>query len=202
MFRYSNSAIRTQKAFTLIELLVVMVFIGLIATLIVQGFGYSMGLYQRVVKAQRSIYGEVLAYNWFRSSLAAQVAARPKDIGLEGSATALSTYSYQPLLAPQGMKTRISWRLNYKVDDVILNYTEANQSFDTYEWSQASAKFEYLNEAGQWIDHWPPEKVDIPSLPRALRIQVNSGGELRNYVVVSKTRIHSLVTMDELLNGR
>lgn len=195
-------AAKSQRAFTLIEMLVVLVIVGLMATLIVQGFGYSMGLYQRVIKTQRSAYNEVLAYNWLRSSLSTQVAARPKDRGLEGNLADLSTYTYQPLLAQQGVKTRIRWQLVSDGVDVVLNYTEGNQSFSVYRWPEATAQFEYIDDKGQWLNHWPPEKSELPALPRALRVQVTSGKESHNYVVANKTRVRPVVTMDELLYGR
>jgi general secretion pathway protein J len=171
-------------------------------TLIVQGFGYSMGMYQRVIKTQRSAYNEVLAYNWLRTSLSTQVAARPKDRGLEGNTIDLSTYTYQPLLAQQGVKTLVRWQLINDGSDVILHYIEGTQAIDVYRWPESRARFEYINDKGEWIDHWPPEKSELPPLPRALRVQVTSGNESHNYVVANKTRVRPIVTMDELLYGR
>lgn len=202
MPQHHRQLAKSQRAFTLIEMLVVLVIVGLMVTLIVQGFGYSMGLYQRVIKTQRSAYNEVLAYNWLRTSLSTQVAARPKDRGLEGNAADLSTYTYQPLLAQQGVKTRIRWQLVNDGGDVVLNYAEGNQGFNVYRWTESSAQFEYLDDKDKWIDHWPPEKAELPALPRALRVQVTSGKESRNYVVANKTRVRPIVTMDELLYGR
>lgn len=202
MLTHRHLLTHSQRAFTLIEMLVVLVLVGLMATLIVQGFGYSMGLYQRVIKTQHSAYSEVLAYNWLRSSLSTQIAARPKDRGLEGNAADLSTYTYQPLLAQQGIKARIRWQLINDGGDAILTYSEGNQSFRVYSWPESSAQFEYLNDTGKWINYWPPEKTDIPALPRALRVQIITGGEARNYVVAVKTRPRPIVTMDEMLYGR
>jgi general secretion pathway protein J len=202
MSHYPHLKAHSQRAFTLIEMLVVLVIVGLMTTLIVQGFGYSMGVYQRVIKTQRSAYNEVLAYNWLRSSLSTQVAARPKDRGLEGNAGDLSTYTYQPLLAQQGVKALIRWQLVNDDADVVLRYSEGKQSFDAYRWAESSAQFEYLNEKDQWINRWPPEKTENPALPRALRVQVTSGKESHSYVVTSKTRVRPIITMDELLYGR
>ena len=193
---------RSQRAFTLIEMLVVLVIVGLMATLIVQGFGYSMGLYQRVIKTQRSAYSEVLAYNWLRSSLSTQIPARPKDRGLEGNSADLTTYTYQPLLAVQGIKTLIRWQLVDDGNDIVLHYSEGNQGFDVYRWSDSTAQFEYLTLEGNWIGRWPPEKTDIPALPRALRLQITSGKETRSYVVANKIRLRPVVTMEEMLYGR
>jgi general secretion pathway protein J len=193
---------RHQKAFTLVEMLVVMVIVGLLITVIMQGFGYSMGLYQRVVKSQKSAYNEVLAYNWLRSTLSAQVAARPKDRGLEGAINKVSTYTYQPLVDQAGLKTRIQWQLAQEGDAVGLTYREGDALFAVYRWPDSSGQFEYLDEKGQWHKQWPAEKADTPPLPVSIRLLISTGQEVRNYVVSISTRKRAEVTMDEALYGR
>lgn len=193
---------RHQKAFTLVEMLVVMVIVGLLITVIMQGFGYSMGLYQRVVKSQKSAYNEVLAYGWLRSTLSAQVAARPKDRGLEGGISELSTYSYQPLVDQTGLKTRIQWQLEQDGDTVSLAYREGDVSFPVYRWPDSRGQFEYLDEKGQWHKQWPAEKADTLPLPVSIRLLITTGNEVRNYVVSIATRKRAEVTMDEALYGR
>lgn len=191
-----------QKAFTLVEMLVVMVIVGLLITVVMQGFGYSMGMYQRVVRIQKSAYSEVLAYNWLRSTLGSQVAVRPKDRGLEGSVDALSTYTYEPLVDQPGLKTRIDWRLIHNGESVSLEYREGSNVFAVYRWPESTGQFEYLNDKGEWINHWPAEKSDLPPLPISVRLLINTGKEVRNYVVSINTRKRSEVTMDEALYGR
>jgi general secretion pathway protein J len=193
---------RLQRAFTLIEMLVVMVIVSLLITVIMQGFGYSLGLYQRVVTTQKNAYTEVLAYNWLRTTLGSSVAARPKDVGLEGGALEVSTYTYQPLVEQMGLKTRISWRLVQDSESLRLEYREGKASFDVYQWPLATGRLEYMDAKKQWHGIWPAEKTDAPSLPNAIRIQVNSGQDIRNYVVSISTRKRPEVTMDEVLYGR
>lgn len=193
---------RTQKAFTLVEMLVVMVIVGLLITVIMQGFGYSMGMYQRVVRTQKNAYSEVLAYNWLRATLGSQVAARPKDRGLEGGVNALSTYTYEPLVEQAGLKTRIDWQLVQDGNNVRLDYREGTTLFAVYRWSDSSAVFEYMDEKGQWRNHWPAEKSDLPPLPQAIRLSINTDNETRNYVISLATRKRSEMTMDEALYGR
>jgi general secretion pathway protein J len=188
---------RFQRAFTLIEMLVVMVIISLLITVIMQGFGYSLGFYQRVVTTQKNAYSEVLAYNWLRSTLGVSVAARPKDLGLEGDAFEVTTYTYQPLVERAGLKTRISWQLIQDSDNLRLAYTEGSVSFDVYHWPAATGHWEYMDENQQWQNKWPTEKSERIRLPNAVKIQVNSGSDIKNYVVVIKTRKRSEVRMDE-----
>jgi general secretion pathway protein J len=191
-----------QKAFTLIEMLVVMVIISLLITVIMQGFGYSMGLFQRVQHIQKNAYNEVLAYNWLRSSLAQQVAARPGGQGLEGQGQRLVTYSFEPLVQPSGAKTLINWQLVQVPGYLQLQYEEAGQKFLVYQWAQSTGVFEYLDREGGWQRLWPTTKVDPPRLPEAIRLLVHTGSETRNYVVVVASRKQSEVTMDEVLYGR
>ncbi|GGY82532.1 hypothetical protein GCM10011613_29180 [Cellvibrio zantedeschiae] len=193
---------RAQRAFTLVEMLVVMVIVGLLITVIMQGFGFSMGMYQRVVRVQKNAYSEVLAYNWLRSTLGSQVAMRPKDRGLEGGVSSLSTFTYEPLVEQSGLKTRVEWQLVQSGDAVSLEYREGNNTFAVYRWPESTGQFEYQDEKGQWINRWPAEKSDLPPLPESVRILINSGKEARNYVVKVATRKRSEVTMDEALYGR
>ena len=194
--------VNPQRAFTLIEMLVVMVIVSLLITVIMQGFGYSLGLYQRVVRTQKNAYTEVLAYNWLRSTLSAQIAARPKDRGLEGEATKLSTYTYQPLVEHEGLKTRIQWQLTQDGDAVSLVYSEGSILFTAYRWPESSGQFEYSDEKGNWYKRWPVEKADIAPLPTSIRVLIRTGSEARNYVVSITTRKRAEVTMDEILYGR
>lgn len=191
-----------QRAFTLIEMLVVLIIVSLIVTLIVQGFGYTLGLYQRVVKSQNNAYQEAFVYHWFTSSLQSQVAMRPKDRALEGDATQLSTYSFQPLLAKQGLKTLIRWELRTQANELVLGYSEGQTHFPVQRWPQATGQFEYLDDQGRWLKNWPVEKTDTNPLPKAIRLLVNSGRDSFNYVVKVETRPRAEVTSDEVMYGR
>lgn len=193
---------RYQRAFTLIEMLVVMIIVAMVVTLVVQGFGYTLGVYQRVVKNQNNAYQQVFAYRWFTASLQSQVAMRPKDRALEGDARQLTTNTYQPLLASRGLKTLIAWEIVDDGNEILLNYREANQQFTVQRWQDASGHFEYLDEKGQWVQRWPLEKIDTQPLPKAIRLVVSSGRETFNYVAVTTTRQRAEVTMDEMMYGR
>lgn len=186
-----------QRAFTLIEMLVVMVIVSLLITVIMQGFGYSLGLYQRVVTTQKNAYTEVLAYNWLRSTLGVSVAARPKDLGLEGDASEVTTYTYQPLVERAGLKTRISWQLIQDSEKLRLEYREGNTNFNVYSWPTATGRWEYMDEKQQWHSKWPPEKSTLTPLPSAVKIQVTTGSDIKNYVVAIKTRKRPEIRMDE-----
>ncbi len=193
---------RLQRAFTLIEMLVVMVIVSLLITVIMQGFGYSLGLYQRVVTTQKNAYTEVLAYNWLRSTLGASVAARPKDRGLEGNAVEVATYTYQPLAELAGLKTRVAWLLVQDSERLRLEYREGNTSFTVYSWPTATGRWEYMDDKKEWHAQWPIAKLDFPPLPNAIRLQVGRGKDIFNYVISIDTRKMPEMSMDEVENGR
>lgn len=198
----TSNRLHKQRAFTLIEMLVVMIIVAMVVTLIVQGFGYTLGVYQRVVNKQSNAYQQAFAYRWFTSSLQTPIAMRPKDRGLEGDSRQLSTYSYQPLLAQQGLKTLIVWELLDNGGELQLSYREAGQQFPVQRWPGASGHFEYLSEQGQWLPRWPEEKREMQPLPKAVRLVVSRGDEVFNYVAVNTMRLRAEVTMDEVMYGR
>ncbi len=197
-----NAGVRQQRAFTLIEMLVVMIIVAMVVTLVVQGFGYSLGLYQRVVKTQAHAYQQAFAYRWFTSSLQSQVAMRPKDRGLEGNQHQLSTYSYAPLLGQQGMKTFIYWELEDRSGELVLSYREGAQRFTVTSWPGATGQFQYMDIEKVWKDKWLPVKDDVTALPSAIRLQVYQGDEVFNYVVNNETRQRAIITAEEKMYGR
>lgn len=198
----SSARIRPQRAFTLIEMLVVMIIVAMVVTLVVQGFGYSLGLYQRVVKTQANAYQQAFAYRWFTSSLQAQVAMRPKDRGLEGDQYQLSTYTYAPLIGAQGMKTLVNWELEARSNALILSYREGDQRFVVNSWSGATGQFQYMDLEKVWKDKWLAVKDDVTALPYAIRLQVYQQGEVLNYVVSTETRQRAIITAEEKMYGR
>ena len=202
MIGLHTSKHRTQKAFTLIEMLVVMVIMSLLITVVMQGFVYSLGIYQRVTHTQKNAYSEVLFYRWICETLSSQAAARPKDIGLEGIPSSLSTYTYQPLIGSNGVKTRISWGLVQEGESLSLHYYESDQDLTVYTWSESQGHFEYLGKDNAWQSKWPLEKSDTPALPLATKLRITTRADERNYVMVLGTRERPEVTMDEALYGR
>lgn len=191
-----------QHGFTLIEMLVVMIIVAMVVTLVVQGFGYSLGLYQRVVKTQSNAYQHAFAYRWFTTTIQSQVAMRPKDRGLEGNQYQFSTYTYSPLVGVSGLKTRIVWELETKGDNLVLGYREGTQHFTVNTWVGAKGQFQYMDMEKNWLDLWVPLKDEPTALPNAIRLQVYQGDELLNFVVTTETRVRAIITAEEKVYGR
>lgn len=193
---------RRQSAFTLIEMLVVLIIVAMVVTVVMQGFGYSLGLYQRVVKNQANAYQQAFAYRWFASTLQSQVAMRPKDLGLEGNQYQLSTYTYNSLIGAPGLKTRIAWELETNDGDLLLGYREGKRQFTVNTWVGAKGQFQYMDIEKNWRDLWLPQKDEPAALPNAIRLQIHQGDKLLNFVVTTETRLRAIITADEKMYGR
>lgn len=202
MLSLPKAGFRRQRAFTLIEMLVVMIIVAMVVTLVMQGFGYSLGLYQRVVKNQANAYQQAFAYRWFTSTLQSQVAMRLNDRGLEGNQYQFSTYTYAPLVGEAGLKTRIAWELEVNGANLVLGYREGVQQFTVNTWVGATGQFQYMDIEKNWRDLWAPLKDEPSALPSAIRLQISQGDELLNFVVTTETRQRAIITADEKMYGR
>lgn len=202
MYSLPSATYYGQRAFTLIEMLVVMIIVAMVVTLVVQGFGYSLGLYQRVIKTQSNAYQQAFAYRWFTTTIQSQVAMRPKDRGLEGNQFQFSTYTYVPLVGNAGLKTRIAWELETKGEQLVLVYREGGRQFVVNTWRSAKGQFQYMDVEKNWRDLWAPQKEEPTALPNAIRLQVYQGDELLNYVVITETRTRAIITAEEKVYGR
>ena len=65
---------RRTTGLTLVEMLVVIVLTALTATLVMQGIGQGLGLFQRVAADQGQIYRELVSRLWIQQTLSTAVA--------------------------------------------------------------------------------------------------------------------------------
>ena len=65
---------RRITGLTLVEMLVVIVLTALTATLVMQGIGQGLGLFQRVSADQGQIYRELICRLWIQQTLSTAVA--------------------------------------------------------------------------------------------------------------------------------
>jgi general secretion pathway protein J len=188
-----------QRGVTLLEMLVVMVIVSLVATMMMQGFGFTMGVYQRVVQSQKDTYREILVVSWLRQTLANLVSPRESDALVKGEATQISGLTFQPLVSSDKGKTAIQWRLAAESSTSRLYYRELDQEFLVYTWQQqAEARFQYMDTHQEWHDHWPPDTATEQQIPTAVRLSVGD----QFYTVQSANRVKAEVFIDELLYGR
>ena len=55
-----------QTGLSLLEMLVVFVIISLVSTVLAQGFGFGLALYERVESRGQQMVADVLSVKWFR----------------------------------------------------------------------------------------------------------------------------------------
>lgn len=156
---------RKQTGLSLLELLVTLVLISLVSTVIVQGFGFGLSLYDRVTSRSNQTSTELLINHWIRFSVSALVAGKVVETSLSGAPDGFSAVTLNPLLAPEGTPTRISWRL----EGNTLEYLENEKVLEVRE-LESLAAFEYRNTSGEWVGAWMPTD-DALDLPRAIRLR-------------------------------
>ena len=148
---------------TLLELLVVIVMTALIATLVMQGIGQGLGVFQRVSADQGQIYHELMGQQWLRQTLSAAVANPVDQETFKGKGDAVQLRSFRPLLGSEGIPTSIAWRI---ASDGALQYQEGDQTLAIPSRS-AVQRIEYQDSKAEWHDHWPPdEKLLLPERVR------------------------------------
>lgn len=193
---------KSQQGLSLLEMMVVLVIVSLVSTLIIQGFGYTLGLYQRVVQIQQSHNTETLTYHWLRSSLSSLAAPKEDIHTFKGNQLELEGYSFQALQARSGIKTKIGWKLQSQGTMLKLFYSERENSFKVYQWEDVQGGFEYRDANGSWQTHWPVNEGNPKKLPEMIRLKLLGPDGNRDYPVKIATRKTAEIFLDEVLYGR
>ncbi|MEM6485840.1 MAG: prepilin-type N-terminal cleavage/methylation domain-containing protein [Pseudomonadota bacterium] len=191
---------RRNSGLSLLELLVVLSLVGMVTTVLFQGYGYMLGTYQRIQVRQAHESERALVNGWLRTSLESLLAFTDPSRRFQGSSDVLLGVSFQPLLAQAGLPTAISWELVPDNDSLTLVYTEQGQSgpLTIDVWSGVeNAAFSYLGANGEWRSGWSGDAED--QLPRAVRLTVE--GTVDSFVVtaVIHTRQQQFVSPAHLL---
>ncbi len=152
------------RGLTLVELLVVIVIVATTATLVVQGIGQGLALFQRVGSGQQALYRELMQRDWIRQTLAAAAPPATGQSAFTGEARRILVTSFRPLLAAEGVPTLVEWSL---LDDGALQYREHGQTV-RLALAYPILRFAYQDTAGGWHGQWPP--VDAAGPPRRVRL--------------------------------
>lgn len=187
---------RKQQGLTLVEMLVVIVLVSLVATLLVQGLGNAMALYQRISSEQYRRHHEAMVLGWFRDVVSAAVPNRVGEQHFQGKSGSLSLASFQPLLSEQAINSDLAWSISPDAP-YTLKYQEAGKRITLPLNTSQRPFFEYLDEARRWHPRWPLTQGS-DRLPRAVRLSL--GGRLITVVVRAHRQPHFYA--DELLHGR
>ena len=158
-------SVKFEKGMSLLEMLVVFVIVSLVSSVLVQGFGFGLSLYDRIQTRDDRISREMLVGHWFRYTTNALIAGKQVETSFSGSPFELQAFSYNSLLSRQGAPQEIRW----KVQDALLYYEEDGEAFELLPLNNES-EFEYLNSMGEWVSHWEPTISDL-DIPKAVRLR-------------------------------
>lgn len=171
----------SQSGLSLLELLVVLVIVGLVSTLLMQGLGFGLSLFERVHTRGEAVKQELMSRQWFRQ-VNASLVAKPATAGvsLEGNNFAFVSVTLNPLLGSSGIPQEIEWR----IEDQILWYKESGLSLSIMS-IDMDATFSYRSENGKWVNQWPSGQ-NHDAIPTAIAVRGREGRDLVASVRVRK----------------
>lgn len=185
-----------QHGLSLVEMLVVMVLVSMVATLLVQGLGNAMALYQRINADQFQRYHESMLLDWFRSVVADAVPNQVGEDRFVGDQYQLQLASYQPLLGDAAVNGTVQWSVS-ATGPYQLRYWQGDAVLELPLQAAQRPSLAYLDEEGHWQPTWPIAEGSY-RLPRAVRLSL---GE-RDLTVVLRSHRQAHFYPDELLYGR
>ena len=191
-FKYSS---QRQQGFSLLELIVVLMLVGLISTLLMQGFVYVAGIFHTVERRQQAWSQQLLQRNWLVESVrsltngvAGSLAEGHYFKGDSVSFTGLAVYGLT-YSGGVGRPVQIEWMLAKEDSILELRYRELTlrdsalleKESDWYvmgRWPHADGRFTYAHK-GQWSTQFsavPRGTNQISAkLPDMIRLQVDAG---------------------------
>jgi hypothetical protein len=175
-----------------LELLVVIVITSLVSTVLAQGLGFGLSLYQKVESRRVNSHKTSLVNHWFSTSSSALVVSAGDQASLEGVGDFFAANSFNALAHAEGVATPISWKLTDGQKGSVLEYEQAGESFMLGSMGGAY-QFEYQGHDGDWHSRWPLRDDVASKLPSAVRI-VDAAGSI--YV---QSVLQTRATPDEVL---
>ena len=167
---------RAQCGLSFLELLVVIVIVSLVSTVLVQGLGFGLSLYQQVESRRVNGHKRVLVNHWFGTSSSALVVSTGIQVSLEGAGDRFVANSFNALANGTGFVTPISWHLVDGKNGSVLEYQQAGEVFVLGPLEKVH-RFEYQDHGGEWHSRWPLQDGAASMLPAAVRI-VDAAGSL------------------------
>ena len=166
---------KKNSGFTLLEVLVVLVIMGLLSTLLLEGFFFVLDLRWRVLtQLQDAQYSAMQEYG-FRSTVAAIVSDYYGGKNLfQGNEHELSGLTIAPLEASMGTLLPFAWQIQHQQGTTILRYRKHDGEYwEITRWVGEEGRFLYQDEEGTWHSQWPPQsfKTSPPQLPHLILLQ-------------------------------
>ena len=147
---------------------------SLVSTVLVQGLGFGLSLYQQVESRRVNSHKTSLVNHWFSTSNSALVVSAGDQASLEGVGDLFATNSFNALAHAEGVATPITWKLTDGQKGSVLEYQQAGESFMLGPMG-GDYRFEYQDHDGDWGSRWPSQDYPASRLPSAIRIVDASG---------------------------
>ncbi|WP_439817108.1 prepilin-type N-terminal cleavage/methylation domain-containing protein [Zavarzinia sp. CC-PAN008] len=165
-----------RPGFTLLETLVVLVILGLLTTMLMQGFAQAMDLRLRLGTYMDGTGQATLSAAMVRGTLQGLVATAIPDDGsaegrdaadagaFTGSARLLRGQSLAALDGEIGTPSPIAWTLQREDGRTVLTYRGRTGTVQRIRaWAGDGGGFRFRDGAGRWHDIWPPPPVRPPA---------------------------------------
>lgn len=191
MLFLTKSHRRLHSGFTLLEMLVVVLLVSLLASLLMQGFIYTSGIYKSVERRQALAQREELLNGWLRDSVHGLIngadGEEAKKVYFSGNQDGFSGMSLGALSGRfPGLPVIITWSIERTPDRSLLVYEETPlyggfaERYVIRDWpdSRMEISWRYL-QGGAWQQSFPDRasafKRDNKNLlPQAISLQVDS----------------------------
>jgi len=163
-----------KAGFTLLEMLVVLVLVGLMSTLLLQGFSYVLHLRTRFLIHLEDAQQGALKEYWFRSTVAGILADyKDGEHIFQGNERQLSGLTIASLDNVAGMPAAFVWQLHSANDMTTLRYQNSQGEFwEIARWQGNQGRFRYRAVDGKWYERWPPKLgMEPPQLPRLIVLE-------------------------------
>lgn len=149
---------------SLLEMLVVFVIVSLVSTVLMQGFGFGLSIYERIQSRDDRVSKELLVSHWFRYTSNVLIAEKQTENSFSGSPDEFRAFSFNALLSDPGAPQEIRWGIGRST----LFYEERDRVFELMTLEDGS-EFEYLNALGEWVSHWEPSDSSL-EIPKGIRL--------------------------------
>lgn len=173
----------------MLELLVVFVIVGLVSTLLMQGLGFGLSLFERVQVRSETIKQDLLVQSWFRQvnqSLVAKV--HQEGPSLVGNSLSFEATTLNPLLGEAGVAKQVQW----SIEDGALWYRESPFELKITE-VRPTSRLQYKTQAGGWQSQWPVGN-EAQLLPKGVAIDPGNGSQI---LAVLRVRSNPDVLLEE-----
>lgn len=202
-----NLKLSSQKGISLLEVLVVLTLIAMISSVLFQGYAYMLGSYERIRERQMVELNESLVTGWWRSTLESVVPFYDDERAFSGTSESMQGASFSALGGRSGAAKAFGWSLQTSGGYQNLVYHEPPGIPLTVErWpANEPARFEYLNESGEWQLEWRVgEDRQIPEAIRLIRPAVAEarGGSADSITAVISIRKSQYIPSQVVMFGR